>query len=112
MPKSESIQRWVIYKQDDSGEEVCCLTLEGLARFSRLPLSSVRRMQEEGLISPMAGADRLFPQEMIRRIVKIERLRTQLQIDLGGVEVILRLLDRMELLERELAALRRERPFP
>lgn len=109
MAKSESIRRWVIYRRDDSGEERCCLTLEGLARFSRLPLASVRRMEEEGLIAPIQGADRLFAQETIRRIAKIERLRMQLQIDLGGIEVILHLLDRMEALEREIAALRQGR---
>jgi hypothetical protein len=109
MRKVRSIQKWMTYRKDDSGEEVCYLTLEGLARWTRLSTASVRRMREEGLITPVHGEDQLFPQETLRRIAKIERLRTQLQIDLGGIEVILNLIDRMEAMEREIAALRRER---
>lgn len=109
MRKVRSIKKWMTYRKDDSGEEVCYLTLEGLARLTRLSTTSVRRMREEGLITPVRGEDQLFPQETLRRIAKIERLRTQLQIDLGGIEVILNLIDRMEAMEREIAALRRGR---
>ncbi len=105
----KSIQKWVLYRTDDSGEEICCLTLEGLARFTHLSIGSVRRMKEEGLIAPIEGEDLLFPQEAIRRIAKIERLRNQLQVDLGGIDIILDLMDRMEKMEREIDALRRER---
>lgn len=109
MRRMRSIQNWMTYRRDESGEEICCVTLEGLARLTRLPITSVRRMQEEGLISPIRGEERLFPQETLRRIAKIERLRTQLQVDLGGIEIILSLMERMEAMEREIAALRRER---
>lgn len=108
-PGMRSIQKWVVYRKDDSGEEVCCVTLEGLARMTRLSTASLRRMKEEGLIAPIRGEDRLFPQETLRRIAKIERLRNQLRIDLGGIEIILNLMDQLERMEREIAALRRER---
>lgn len=107
--RMRSAQKWIVYRRNDSGEEICCVTLEGLARMTHLSVASVRRMKEEGLITPLAGEDQLFPQEALRRIAKIERLRNQLQIDLGGIEIILNLLDRMERMEREIAALRRER---
>lgn len=105
--RMRSIQKWMTYRKDDSGEEVCYVTLEGLARLTHLSVTSVRRMQEEGLIAPIRGEERLFPQETLRRVAKIERLRTQLQVDLGGIEIILNLMERMEAMEREIAALRR-----
>lgn len=110
MRRMGSIQKWITYRKDDSGEEICYVTLEGLARLTHVPMTSVRRMQEEGLIAPIRGEERLFPQETLRRIAKIERLRAQLQIDLGGIDIILGLMERMEEMEREIAALRRERP--
>ncbi len=99
-------EEWLIYR-NDSGEEICCLTLEGLARVSRIPVPALERMIRQGLIASMPEDDRLFPQETVRRIAKIERLRVQLRIDLDGLEVILHLLDRMESMEREISLLRR-----
>lgn len=69
-----SIQRWVVYRKDDAGEETCFVTLEGLARMTQLSIASVRRMKEEGLITPVPGEEPLFPQETLRRVAKIERL--------------------------------------
>lgn len=109
MGKMRSVRKWMTYRKNDSGEEICYVTLEGLARMTRLSIASVRRMEEEGLIAPIRGEERLFPQETLRRIAKIERLRTQLQVDLSGIEIILNLMERMEAMEREIAALRRER---
>lgn len=98
---------WLIYREDESGEERCCLTLEGLSRSSRIPVPALERMIGRGLIASMPDNDRLFPPETVRRAVKVERLRLHLQIGLDGLEVILRLLDRMETMEREIALLRR-----
>lgn len=106
--RGRSVQKWIVYRKDHTGEEICSITLEGLARMSRLSIASVRRLKEEGLITPLKGEEHLFPQEALRRIAKIERLRNQLQLDLGGIEVVLNLIDRLEAMEREIAALRRE----
>ena len=101
-------EEWLIVRNDESGEEFCCLTLEGLSRSSRIPVSILGRMVKQGLIVTLPGEDQLFSQQTVRRIAKIERLRVQLQIDFDGLEVILDLLDRMEAMEREIALLRRE----
>lgn len=106
-PKRARHEEWLICRNDESGGEICCLTLEGLSRSSRIPLPALDRMVKQGLIASLPGEERLFPQETVRRIAKIERLRVQLQIDLDGLEVILHLLDRMEAMEREIALLRR-----
>ena len=58
MRKMRSIQKWITYRKDDSGEEICYVTLEGLARLTHVPMTSVRRMQEEGLIAPIRGEER------------------------------------------------------
>ncbi|GEM_PF-5516151 len=110
--RMKSIQKWVVYRKEDSGEEVCFVTLEGLARMTHLSIASVRRLMQEGLITPIEGEEALFPQEALRRVAKIERLRNQLQIDLGGIDIILNLMDRLERMEQEIAALRRERLLP
>lgn len=105
--KTVSRQEWLIYKSEASGEEFCCLTLEGLSRFSHIPVSTLRRMIKKGLIGSLPEEPTLFGQETLRRVAKIERLRLQLRIDLDGLEVILDLLDRMEAMEREITFLRR-----
>jgi hypothetical protein len=104
--KKGSRQEWLIYKSDESGEELCYLTLEGLARSSRIPVPTLGRMIKQGLIASLPGEDQLFSQQTVRRIAKIERLRLQLQIDFDSLELILDLLDRMEAMEREIALLR------
>lgn len=101
---------WRIYRDRSTGEERRCLTLEGLSHFCRLPLLTLRRMVQRGLISPLPGEDLLFSQEMVPRIAKVERLRVQLQIDLDTMDVILELLDRMEAMDREISLLRRRFP--
>ena len=105
--KRERREEWRIYKNDASGEELCCLTLEGLSRSSRISVSTLGRMMKQGLITSLPGEDQLFSQQTVRRIAKIERLRLHLKIDLGSLEVVLDLLDRMEAMEREIALLRR-----
>lgn len=112
--KAVSREEWIVYRKDPSGAEICCLTVEGLSRFSRLPIATLRQLAQRGLIAPLSEEPSLFPQENIRRVAKIERLRTQLQLDLDSLEVVLRLLDRMEeqdralhVMEREIASLRR-----
>jgi DNA-binding transcriptional MerR regulator len=105
--KAVSREEWIVYRKDPSGSEICCLTVEGLSRFSRLSISTLRQLAQRGLIAPLSEEPSLFPQENIRRVAKIERLRTQLQLNLDSLEVVLRLLDRMEEMEREIASLRR-----
>jgi hypothetical protein len=101
-------EEWLVVKNHESGEELCCLTLEGLSRYSRIPVATLGRMVKQGLIASFPGEDQLFSQQTVRRIAKIERLRVQLQINFDGLDVILDLLDRMEAMEREIALLRRD----
>ena len=105
--KTISRQEWIVYRKDRSGAETCCLTFEGLSRFSRLPVSALRQMAERGWIAPLSERPPLFHQEVVRRVAKIERLRRQLRLDLDSLEVVLHLLDRMEEMDREIASLRR-----
>lgn len=106
-PVNSIKQHWMIGRDEETGEEICCLTWTGLSRLSRLPIPTLRKMTKQGLISPLPGRDHLFPQETLRRVAKIERLRAHLQLTLDGLEVVLQLLDRMEAMERELAKLKR-----
>lgn len=60
--------------------------------------------REEGLISPQhtEEGDLLFSEEDIRRLNTIIRLTRDLEVNLPGVEVILGMIERLELLQDQL----------
>jgi MerR family transcriptional regulator/heat shock protein HspR len=59
---------------------------------------TLRQYERLGLVVPSrAGAkNRLYSEEDIRRVRRIQRLTQEMGVNLAGVELILRLLDEME----------------
>ncbi|MEW5884644.1 MAG: MerR family transcriptional regulator [Armatimonadota bacterium] len=59
---------------------------------------TLRAYERQGLISParVNEKNRMFSEEDIERVRRIQRLTQELGVNLAGVEVILRLLDQME----------------
>lgn len=59
---------------------------------------TLRAYERQGLISPARVNDknRMFSEEDIERVRRIQRLTQDLGVNLAGVEIILRLLDQME----------------
>jgi DNA-binding transcriptional MerR regulator len=96
----------VVFRRGD--REEICLTLQGASRLTGIPPLWIRRMVRLGLISPVSERP-LFTPEALARIVKIERLRNQLDLSLSAMGVVMGLLDRVEALEEEVERLRLER---
>jgi len=65
---------------------------------------TLRQYERLGLVVPQrAGAkNRLYSENDIRRVRRIQRLTQEMGVNLAGVELILRLLDDMEEMRRDL----------
>lgn len=85
------------------------ITLDELVELSRVHREIIIRMIEWGLVEPVENKpDPLFYETVVPRIWRIMRLREDLGINWTGIGVVLELLDRIEVLERELAHLKKE----
>ncbi len=86
------------------------LTLDLLAMHAGMHPAVARRFVEVGLVRSIRqeGEVLLFDVADIPRLRMINRLREHLGINLPGVEVVLSLLDKIRLLQRENEALRRK----
>jgi MerR family transcriptional regulator/heat shock protein HspR len=71
---------------------------------------TLRLYEREGLIEPQRsrGGIRLYSERDIERVRAIQRLTTDLGVNLAGAEVILYMRERMLELQYELEQLRRE----
>jgi DNA-binding transcriptional MerR regulator len=80
------------------------LTLDSLAACTGIHPSRIQYFVEYGLLEPSAhqGAQWLFDPASITRLRTIERLRRDLGANLAGIAVILDLLDRLAVLQREM----------
>jgi len=67
---------------------------------------TLRQYERLGLVNPQrAGAkNRLYSDADIRRVKQIQRLTQDMGVNLAGVELILRLLDDMEEMRRDVDA--------
>jgi MerR family transcriptional regulator/heat shock protein HspR len=65
---------------------------------------TLRQYERLGLVVPSrAGAkNRLYSEADIRRVLRIQRLTQQMGVNLAGVELILRLLDEMEEMRKDM----------
>jgi DNA-binding transcriptional MerR regulator len=86
------------------------LDLEAAARMAHLPPARVRRYVQIGLVRPsrLEGRTALFGDIEIARLRRIRRLADDLGLDTPGIEIVLRLVDHIEALQRQLDA-RRDR---
>ncbi len=84
------------------------LTLEAAAARVGLHPVLVERFVEFGLVEPAerTGAEMRFDAACLPRLIAISSLRADLGVNLQGVGVILDLLDRLAVLQRELTWLR------
>ena len=82
--------------------------LETAARMARLPVARARRYLRIGLIDPslLEGDRAMFDEVQTARLRRIRRLGDDLGLDTAAIGVVLRLLDRIEALQRELDARR------
>jgi MerR family transcriptional regulator, heat shock protein HspR len=77
------------------------------ARLVDLHPQTLRHYEHMGLVAPSRtdGNIRLYSQRDVERLRRISRLIDDLGVNLAGVEVILRMNERMEQLQREMDSL-------
>ena len=81
-----------------------------VAKILDIHPQTLRQYERENLITPSRsdGRIRLYSQRDIEKIKTILRLTRELGVNLAGVDVVMRLKDKMEMMENELADLRAE----
>jgi MerR family transcriptional regulator/heat shock protein HspR len=90
-----------------------CYVISIAARMVGMHQQTLRYYERVGLIEPSRsrGNIRLYSPADIGRLRQIQRLINDLGVNLAGVEVIIRMGQRMQELEAELARLREERDY-
>ena len=96
--------------QAEAPGELACFVISVAARLLGVHPQTLRYYERAGLIQPSRsrGNIRLYSARDIERAQQIKRLIEDLGVNLAGVEVILRLTERMRQMEGELQQLRRE----
>ena len=81
-----------------------------VAKVLNIHPQTLRQYEREGLITPSRteGKTRLYSQKDIDRIKTILRLTRDLGVNLAGVDIILRLKEQMDEMEKEIEMLRSE----
>lgn len=81
-----------------------------VAKILDIHPQTLRQYERENLIAPSRsdGRIRLYSQRDIEKIKTILRLTRELGVNLAGVDVVMRLKDKMEMMEQEMAEMRAE----
>src|SRR5215210_3199574 len=89
-------------------EPTACFVISVAARLLNVHPQTLRYYERAGLIAPSRskGNIRLYSPEDIQRAMQIKRLIEDLGVNLAGVEVIIRLTDKLRDQEHELQELR------
>jgi len=87
-----------------------CYVISVVARMLGVHAQTLRYYEKAGLIEPSRskGRVRLYSNRDIERLRQVRTLMNDLGINLAGVEVILRLTERIEALEQQMAETERE----
>lgn len=98
-------------ERTDSREEMAdmaCFVISVAARLLNVHPQTLRYYERAGLIAPSRsrGNIRLYSTRDIERAQQIKRLIEDLGVNLAGVEVIMKLTERMREMEQELETLR------
>jgi DNA-binding transcriptional MerR regulator len=81
------------------------------AEFCHLEVQIIRQLRDAGVIRgvDVAGEGQRYGNEELALLRRVRRLHYDLGINIEGVEVILRLYERLEALQREVEQYRREK---
>ena len=91
-------------------EEEPIYVISVAARIVGMHAQTLRQYERVGLVEPKRsrGNIRLYSQADVARLRQVQRLINDLGVNLAGVEVILRMTERMRAMEQELEELRAE----
>lgn len=95
--------------EQQAGQEACFI-ISVAARLIGVHEQTLRYYERSGLLSPSRsrGNIRLYSPRDLNRAMRIKELIDDLGLNLAGVDVILRLTERMREMEQELDRLREE----
>ena len=87
-----------------SGEDQPVYMIGVAATLCGVHPQTLRQYERLGLVSPnrVGSKNRLYSESDIRRVRRIQRLTQEMGVNLAGVELILRLLDDMEEMKRDM----------
>ncbi len=87
-----------------------CYVISVAARIVGMHAQTLRQYERVGLVEPRRsrGNIRLYSQTDVARLLQVQRLINDLGVNLAGVEVILRMNEKMQAMEDEMERLRRE----
>jgi MerR family transcriptional regulator/heat shock protein HspR len=94
--------------RDSIPENEPCYVISVAAKMLGIHQQTLRYYEREGLIQPSRsrGNIRLYSTSDINRLRQVQRLISDLGVNLAGAEVILRMSERMRAMEAELEQLR------
>ena len=94
--------------RDSMPEHEPCYVISVAAKMLGIHQQTLRYYEREGLIQPSRsrGNIRLYSISDINRLRQVQRLISDLGVNLAGAEVILRMSERMREMEAELERLR------
>ncbi len=82
--------------------------LKVISKKVGLSADTILECLEEGLISPCKEEkELLFDQQTVKRLIKIKHLKEDLGVNLAGIDIILRLCERIEELNKRINALQK-----
>jgi MerR family transcriptional regulator/heat shock protein HspR len=87
-----------------------CYVISVAARMVGLHAQTLRYYERAGLLTPSrsVGRQRLYSATDVERLKRIRTLTEEMGLNLAGVEVALRLMDRVNEMQREMARLLQE----
>ena len=96
--------------RDDHGQDEPVYVISIAARIVGMHAQTLRQYERLGLVEPKrtVGNIRMYSQADIARMRQVQRLVNDLGVNLAGVEVILRMSEKMQALEAEIERLRVE----
>jgi MerR family transcriptional regulator/heat shock protein HspR len=91
-------------------DEEPCYVISIAARMVGMHAQTLRQYERVGLVEPKRtrGNIRMYSRADVARLRQVQRLINDLGVNLAGVEVILRMNERMQQMEHELRHLRGE----
>jgi len=94
--------------EDEIDNDEPCFVISIAARMVGMHAQTLRQYERAGIIEPKRtrGNIRLYSRADIAKLRQVQRLMNDLGVNLAGVEVILRMNERMREMEKEIGELR------